>query len=217
MLSKFHIIFLVFIVFSTSALKAQEKTSFEINLLSGVNVGWWGHNLGLNEDGEHIGWNRSHSSPKIPFEIQVWWNINKKIALGVASDFSFFLDDNMVGSKYTRKKTERVYFSNKEFINTWSAKLSARYALVSNNTFDLGPMIGFGYGNTVSTHPDQNRFKKNIAYTASFYVNWHFHKYLSLTAQPNYDVLQIFPQDRKPEEQHKLAFFGVKIGLTWRI
>lgn len=196
---------------------AQKESTFEINLLTGANVGWWGHNLGLDENGEHIGWNRSHTSPEIPFEVQAWWNASDKISLGISLDYSLFMDDYMVGSKYTRQKTERIQFSDKEYITTWSAKVNFRYSLLSNEKFKLGPLVGIGYGNTISTHPDQNRFKKNLAYTVSFFTNWYFHKNVGLSFQPNYDVLQIFPEDRKPEEQHKLSFFGIKLGLVWRL
>lgn len=196
---------------------ASENKPFELNLISGVNVGWWGHNKGKDPAGKNIGWSRSRTNPKMPFEIQFWHQLPKKIALGISADYSIFTTDYLVDSESTRQRSKTVDFSEEEYVTLWSAKLMGRYALLQNKKIQLGPMLGLGYGNTLSTHPDQSRFKKNIAYTAGFYVNWNFHEHFAMVFQPNYEVLQIFPEQRNPGEQHRLSFFGVKLGLAWRI
>lgn len=210
------LLFLAFSLLQINAI-AQEDSAFEIAFLSGGNIGWWGHNHGQNAAGEYTGWDRSHTAIKIPFELQFWWNISPKFSIGLNANYDLFFDSYMKDHRSTRNNSINIYFSDKEYLGLWSTKFMTRYALFANEKFKLGPQLALGYGNTLSTHPDQARFKKNIVYSAAFFFHWHLQEKLSLIFLPNYEVLQIFPENRKPKEQHKLSFYGIKIGLAWRI
>lgn len=202
-----------FILISFSGF-TQEKKSFEVAFLSGANIGWWTHNKGKDTNNNYIGWDRSHTSAKIPFEFRFWWNISPKWALGTAFDYSIFTDDYLVDSEYQVGNRKTTSFSDKEYITIWAVKIHGCYSIINNKRFKLGPNIGVGYGNTNSTHPDQDRFKKNFAFSGAVSFQWKFHNKASFIFEPNYEALYIFPDQRNSGEYHRLSFFGIKIGLS---
>lgn len=209
------IFLLIFCLICFQSSFSKVRNALELSLLSGAQVGWWNHIKGKDADGLNLGWDRSHTTAQIPFEIQVWENITPKWSLGISGNYSIFFDDYLVSSDNTRRNGNITTFSDKEYVTHWSVQLKGRYALFHNSSFKLGPVAGMGYGNVQSTHPDQNRFLKNIAVSGAFFVHWHFNPKLALIFQPSYNALFLLPENRRKGEHHRLTFFGAKFGITW--
>lgn len=206
-----------FLLILISGAVCQTNQNLQIEILSGVETGWWVYDKGSTEEStpNNLGWDRTRHRAFLPTEINAFYKIHRyKIGLGV--NHSWFLENTMLSSSDT------YFFPNRYPVSESTVKIFKLYFqseidLVQKPKYSLSPVIKFGFFNIDTNHPEKDNFG-----TKSFWgfgiTNQIKLSKITLIVRPVLYWLTIQPKIEKVyHEKHNIYSIGLNVGLRFSL
>ena len=208
------IIWLLLIFFS-SAICQSNHNSLIIDVVSGVESGWWVYNKGSTEESvsNNLGWDRTHHRVFLPLEIGIYYQIHRyKIGLGL--NHSWFFENTMFSSKDSYFFPDRYPVSDNT-IKILKLSLQGEFDLVQKQVFSLSPIIKFGFFKIDTNHPEKDNFGRKTSFAFGITNQIRLSK-MDLILRPIFYLLTISPKVEKVyNEKHNIYSIGLNIGLRF--
>lgn len=179
----------------------------------GGGIGWWIHDYGLEEDGLAAGYARTHFVALLSAggEVGLSW---RKWEAGINLR-NYWMDENrLLESSDRRRDLNRVAVSE-TWVKWMNYHFWLRYAVVKGKRFRLAPHLGLGNFNLVTTHPEAATFNRRLSWEIGLDHEFALSR-LKVFFRPQYSILEIWPDERRRGEKHKIFGMGAQMGLRYQ-
>lgn len=205
------------LIFLSSAISQNKHNSLIIDVVSGVESGWWVYNKGSTEEGgqNNLGRDRTRHRVFLPTEMSICYKIHR-LKMGAGINHSWFFENTMLGS------TDSYFFRyrypvSENTIKILKMNLLGEFDLIQKNNYMLSPVIKFGIFKIDTNHPEKANFGTKTFWGFGITNQIKLSKF-SLILRPVYYVLTIKPDvEKASHEQHHIYSIGVNIGLRYSI
>lgn len=208
-----HYLFFFFLSF-TNPLSAQTA---HLEVVTGVEFGWWFHQLGSSLDNgvNDLGVAKTHHSPAPSISGTWLWNL-KKWQLGPTLQIGALIEDDMRGPADSRRRAYRIPIAKEDSgIPMLRYGLHLEYALLNRGAYTFAPAFRYGAMQWRTLHPGRANFGYKHFRDLVFSHIWHLKK-RDLILRMNYSTFRIFLKEKaNSEERHHLYFWGTSLGIRF--
>lgn len=205
---------LVLLLLATNLTHAQHK-KLAIQVETGVEIGWWIHNLGSDNPNipNNRGWSRTGLALTSIVQGSALYQF-KNARIGAAVQYSIFMDDDFRGNEQRVGNFDRIEISAGDNVYFWKYGLIAEFDLFKNKKASfLSPHLEFGTFTEDSIHPDNARFGAKYYYVLGLNTAIHY-KSVDFTFLLKYDNETILmADDLYFNEINEVIGVGMNFGM----
>lgn len=190
-----------------------------IQLETGIEIGWWTHNLGSDNPNipNNRGWSRTGLALSETVQVSVLYTF-KDLKIGGGLQYSIFQDDDLRGNEQRVGNRDRIEISAGDNVYFWKYGLVGEYDIFRSEkgTF-LSPHVELGLFSEDSVHPDKARFGTKYYYVLGLNTAFRF-KYFDGLLLIKFDNETILMKDDLYfNEINEIVGVGLNIGLRYWI
>jgi hypothetical protein len=200
-----------------SAICQDQHDSLIIEVMSGVESGWWVYNKGSTEEGvqNNLGRDRTGYRLFLPTELNIFYKMHR-FKIGAGINHSWFFENTMFSSTDSYFYRDR-YSVSKNAVKILKVNLAGEFDLIQKMKYALSPVIKFGIFQIDTTHPEKANFGMKTFWGFGITNQIKLSKF-NLILRPVYYLLTIKPDVQKANhEQHNIYSLGLNIGLRYSL
>jgi len=206
------------LIVGLNSLSAQNR-QLALQLDTGIEIGWWTHNLG--SDNANIpntrGWSRTGLAITTTTQFSVLYQF-KNAKIGATLQYSIFQDDDLRGNERRIGNSDRIEISAGDNVYFWKYGFVSEFDIFKNKkTTFLSPHIEFGTFTEDSIHPDKPRFGTKYYYILGLNTVFQL-KYFDIHFLVKYDnEVILMADDLYDNERNNIVGVGLNFGLRYWI